>query len=871
MASDGTGWSSRATFKPASVVGSRGGARDAAGRGLLHAPMASAELATMTVTSSEPCGLSGNGSVSDVVVEITLSLGRLVDGRAGAPHVVALSAQLFGPRLALVLSKDTSVVPAPVQTMADFNAAVYGKAAAGVPAVATPPRRFPVMDRFIGGDDDLRTWSGGIGLLTQLGMHGLEVEGGNNPQGYPLYNSVVRQELVRQGHNITSSAEYAVPGTAPATGANTAASLHAWASELSAPFLAAGYTVQQMTAFALADEPGWDFPGSAPEVFYPAIRAQWEAFLATPAFRLQPADFGAASWAAVLPNSTRWGLRGPMAKRYFYWTTRFSAWASAAAFAQATLALEGAFYKGIPAYVNFNNFAGRSYTPTSGGGKNPNTAILSPDWFEMGRARGATLLWTEDWFGDTQAAQWSYYLSRLRSAARLAPSADVSYGGYVVPRTSGDPAMPDGIVKKALSVVASGAKSLKYFMFGPEYLFPGNCWSDVAWSNPSLFAGVAQANSMIGAAEELLWPATRVVSEVALLYPRTSSFWDERGVEYPGNIIDNGNSNMDVYTVDYLAEAFGLYNALALQRNIAVDFIDEDGLLDPTALSHLKIIFVTGPNIPNASMTALVEWVKRGGMVVTTSSAATTDEIDQPSSILNGASGLRSVHNGRTPVGTHQLGPFGPAMKAGTAAYCAEPARWPGMQPCFATCCQFTALGEAGSFVGDNGTSISAWLGSSGGGAATKWADLGLGVHVHFAWLPGVSHTYGGSGANEKAISTILSNLTSAAGVVPPVSVSSLWVEAPLLHGPDGSVVALLNWTDHGYDDVTSDASVRGPRKTSTLAANHGVVDINITLGYDPTSATSVKHGALAITKLAPGTVHVQLKLGAADFLMFRK
>jgi hypothetical protein len=196
---------------------------------------------------------------------------------------------------------------------------------------------------------------------------------------------------------------------------------------------------------------------------------------------LKPEDFGQVSWAAVKPNSTRWGgstgpqwgLDGPVAKRYYYWTARFSVFASAAAFAKATAALEDEFYKGLPVYTNFNNFAGRSYTPTTGGNKDPNAAIVSPDWFDMGRARGATLLWTEDWFGDKQAAQWSYYLSRLRSASRLAPSADVKYGGYVVPRTSGDPTRPDGIVKKAISVVASGAKALKYFTFGPEYTFPG--------------------------------------------------------------------------------------------------------------------------------------------------------------------------------------------------------------------------------------------------------------------------------------------------------------------------------------------------------------------------------------------------------------
>jgi hypothetical protein len=352
----------------------------------------------------------------------------------------------------------------------------------------------------------------------------------------------------------------------------------------------------------------------------------------------------------------------------------------------------------------------------------------------MGRARGATFLWTEDWFSDAQAAQWSYYLSRLRSAASLAPSGDVSYGAYVVPRSSGDPSRPDGIVKKVLSVVASGAKAVKYFTFGPEYMFPGNCWSEVGVANPALFAGIAEANAMIGAAEDLLWPARRVASDVAILYPRTSAYWDERGVRYPGRIIDNGNSDMDVYTVDYLAETYGLYNALALQHNVAVDFIDEDGLLDAEVLARHKVIFVTGPNVPAAGLTSLVRWMRGGGMVVTTSSAATADELDQPSAILSGESGLHSVHDGRTPKGDHQLGPFGPAMKAGRASIA-------GAGLCNSSC-RFTALGEAGSFVGTNGSAIASWLGSSGGGAAIKWSSVSKGVHVHFAWLPGVTHTH---------------------------------------------------------------------------------------------------------------------------------
>ena len=110
-------------------------------------------------------------------------------------------------------------------------------------------------------------------------MHGLEVEGGNSPEGYPTYSSAVRAALEAAGQNVTSSAEYAVPGAAPASGEGTPAALAAWAKLIAAPFTTAGYTPQQMTAFALADEPGWAFPESAPEHYYdnPLVRAEWEA------------------------------------------------------------------------------------------------------------------------------------------------------------------------------------------------------------------------------------------------------------------------------------------------------------------------------------------------------------------------------------------------------------------------------------------------------------------------------------------------------------------------------------------------------------------------------------------------------------------
>lgn len=88
------------------------------------------------------------------------------------------------------------------------------------------------------------------------------------------------------------------------------------------------------------------------------------------------------------------------------------------------------------------------------------------------------------------------------------------YGGYIVPRSGGQ--QSDGAVLKAISLVGSGAKALKYFVFGPEYNFPGNCYSESLVGNPDLLQGMAKAHTLIADAEPLLWPAERVRAQVCV-------------------------------------------------------------------------------------------------------------------------------------------------------------------------------------------------------------------------------------------------------------------------------------------------------------------------------------------------------------------
>src|SRR5205823_2362173 len=162
------------------------------------------------------------------------------------------------------------------------------------------------------------------------------------------------------------------------------------------------------------------------------------------------------------------------------------------------------FYPGVPILTNWNFFAGRLYVPgpvaNNSAKTDPDAAMGGHDWLEFGRLRGGTMLWTEDWFGDAKAYQWSFYCAKLRCAAA---KGDVQFGGYVIPRTAGD--REDGIVQKILCVVGSGGKAVKYFVFGPEYNFPGNCYSERAKVLPKM----AEAHRMIGAAEDVLWPGRR--------------------------------------------------------------------------------------------------------------------------------------------------------------------------------------------------------------------------------------------------------------------------------------------------------------------------------------------------------------------------
>eukprot|EP01079_Euglenida_sp_SAG-EU17-18_P003689 gene3689-685_t len=696
------------------------------------------------------------------------------------------------------------------------------------PNASTPPRRYPAIARFIGSSHNLDEWTGGIDAMLRTVPIFLHPSAGTPWATVttmrclaPLSRSLTHHLRVSQVAGLTGpqvapffftgvhlppeaplGAALAAPKPAPAglkpfwsggvysppggafdfncgnTSADVAYKLDAWANSTVGAYAAAGFDPAQGAAFAMADEPGWylpaalgGWPGRTLSAFSEYLQAQG----------LTPQDVGAPSWQAALPAGRSAAATLPLRRRY-YWTLRFLSVYSSQHFAACTAALERHMHPGVLVFANWNNFHGRMWVPGPLGNNRDKASLDAGygghDWFDFGRARhasgGTTCLWTEDWFRDGSAAQWSYYAARLRGAASLAPDGGVDFGGYLVGRESdGSP----GFVQKALALAGSGAKALRVYTFGPEYMFPGNSYSE----HLALFPYITQALDLIGAAEDVFLPGRRPAARIAIVYPRSSFAWDEWGVPHPTAVVDETNGDMAGHTMDYSAEVYGLYSLLQY-NNVPADFIDEDAATEASRLAMYRAVLVTEPSVPVECQKALQQYAQGGGTVVLTRRASTLDRYGQP---LPPGQGLAPGIDSGMPAGGEPVSSVWSLPAAGNGS-------WDGGR--------FQAFGPRTPSSTSHGARVLATF--DDGDDALVSVPSGKGYVLRFLWMPGLSWIHSGwvSGASDM----LLQVLSNATATVRPVSTNvtncrlpggvERGVETPIIVADGSAAVTVLNW-----------------------------------------------------------------------------
>jgi hypothetical protein len=732
-----------------------------------------------------------------------------------------------GGTLGLILApaKDSKLA---FTTMAQYNRDQFWSLLKDLPKNQdNRPKNLIIADRFIPGDSDIDALKEGIENLARIGFNTLA-----DPTG-KSHASLMKDN----GVPYTASGVYSPPGyTFQFTETPKDPPLDAWAQSFAKPFADAGQPLDQVKLFAMADEPGWYYPSAFESLKKnPEGLKRFRDFLIGQKLTLQ--DIGATSWDQVFPIGQSQATTLEK-RKLFYWTMRFFPWDSSRYFADANRAMEKAFYPGFKTFNNWNFFSGRSYVPgavaNNGEKSSPDAAMGGQDWFEYARLKGTNVLWVEDWFADNRSYQWSSYMARLDGAAIAARPAELTTGGYIVPRTAGD--MPNGILQKITGLFGYGGKSVKYFVFGPEYNFPSNCYSFKSFLLPKM----AQAHAMVAKAEPLLYPGKRPAIRTAILYPRSAQMWDIkgdapkakltlRGIRYP--ISDATNNNLDRSTVDYLAEFNALYVALQHQ-NIPATFIDEEQLT-PESLKDLKVLYITTPNLPAESVPVLLAWVNAGGTLVTTVGAGSRDRYDDP------------------------LPAFAEAFKL-------PPDRDQGRPMLIDNLQELQTLGSAGTPI--NGYSRPSTPQELQGGPALvarkptfKGAKLGQGQTMHYEWLPGLTYLRSAKGWDKKDQFPSGFSTPIADQIAAPVSVSlstdGQWarlshdlVETPLLTSEKGTVMTLLNWNNAPIPKLT----------------------VSVKLGFTPSKVESVTHGPIKTTT-TQGLTTLDIPLDAADYVLFYK
>lgn len=580
--------------------------------------------------------LEGNICASDASIQATLEYEDMI---LGEMHSETLSTGVSGCYLAVFVDGNAvayagdkprlRTYAGQLETYAPFLDSTLG---------AVQPVEFPVSCSVNvgagGGKDDFES---SLALLEGVGCNLIQTS--NSPFSFSMLPAEMHARMDAHGFVRRETGAYA-PNDAyfsfdPKLGSEALAT---WAERDVLKYIDdMGGTRDRLLFVTLADEPAWYFPDTYALAESGAGHDAFIALLQEQGFA--PVDLGAESWDEVVPISQADATDLPH-RRLYYWSQRFFSQAASDGMAAARKALETAAGHALLTPVNFNNWETWMWPSPNraiGGAEiiNDDTGMGSFDWFYSGRTSAHTLF-SEDWTLDFDLHEWIFRAQNLRSAASLG---DQVFGSYVIAGMSAE--IPDAVSMRALSLVGRGAKLLDYFSFGPDGLFPGNCWSERREVYPQL----QQANRRVRFADHIFATGVADAPDVAIMSPQDAPVWAKWGAEDPS--VHTLSSNEDARGVSLMLAHAGRDAHVFDDRAIA------EGLL---AARGIKALYVSAPNVSASALAAIQSFVNGGGTLVLGPGAGERDEYDTPSTGFEGlAEGCGHIERTATLMGRDYL------------------------------------------------------------------------------------------------------------------------------------------------------------------------------------------------------------------------
>ena len=489
----------------------------------------------------------------------------------------------------------------------------------------------------------------------------------------------------------------------------------------------------------------------------PQYQQQFRAYLRDQ--NLTPQFFGQTDWEKVVAPRLYWEgyfkARAALdtddldTRRLWYWSLKFWNVSTARLYALFTRKVEK-YAPGTGTRVNFGTPWHYDY----------GTLPRGIDAFEMGRLRGVSLGFNEDWTGsgsprlplevNTLLMDWS------RAAAR---PAQPMLGSYIT-----RDADRQTVKLRAFGALARECKIFDFYYYGPSYTFFDH-WSD----NSSMAQGVGELTRDLGQADAILADGRAPQAQVALLYSKSWPVWKADDTE--------GNEQMMLYLA-------------LLHAGVAVDFVSDQQVSDGSfAAKHYKALYVVNESVPAAATTEIERWVQGGGHLWTSGWGGMRDEYNTPTAAWNAMLGVTA----------RSWKPTGDLTRLGEVQQAAD---W--RRPLFGREVSLTLAGDANATL----------LAPAGAGASRAYQRVyGQGLVQVVPWTAGKDYLDAAQvkqGALTKAVlypagaeRAIFSEFALSSGVEPPATTSVSQIMAWPLWTQQKGTILLANFTGEAAPQMT--------------------------------------------------------------------